>query len=49
MNDINGLVYLLNQAGSALAEANQRLAQLDAENQTLRAALVEKEGDHGGK
>lgn len=34
--DINGLIYLLNQAGAALAEANQEIARLVAENQRLK-------------
>lgn len=34
---MEGLVYLLNQAGVALAEANQRIAQLMQENEALRA------------
>jgi hypothetical protein len=41
MNGIEGLVYLLNQAGVALAEANQRIASLTDENQALRGSLVE--------
>lgn len=35
-NTVEGLVYLLNQAGIALAQANARIAQLAAENQALR-------------
>lgn len=35
--NIDGLVYLLNQAGAALAEANQRIAALEEENRSLRA------------
>jgi hypothetical protein len=34
--DINGLIYLLNQAGNALAEANQRIAALMEENRALK-------------
>ena len=34
--NIDGLVYLLNQAGSALAQANERIAELMAENAKLR-------------
>lgn len=39
MNDINGLVYLLNQAGVALSQSEQQIAQLSEENAALRAAL----------
>lgn len=34
--NIDGLVYLLNQAGEALLQANQRIAELTAENEALR-------------
>ncbi len=40
MNNIDGLVYLLNQAGVALAEANQQIAALVEENAALRAAVA---------
>ena len=40
--DIGGLIYMLNQAGNALAQANGRIAQLASENQALRAALALK-------
>lgn len=33
---IDGLVYLLNQAGVALAEANQRIAELTDEIKKLQ-------------
>jgi uncharacterized small protein (DUF1192 family) len=36
---MDGLVYMLNQAGLALAEANQRIGQLMQENEALRAQL----------
>lgn len=32
---MNGLVYLLDQAGTALAQANQRILELEAEVQRL--------------
>ncbi len=41
MND--GLVYLLNLAGAALAEANHKIAQLTQENRVLRGDSVESE------
>lgn len=37
---MDGLVYLLNQAGVALAEANQRIAQLMQENEELRRLVA---------
>lgn len=40
--DVQGLVYLLNQAGKALAQAEHDVAQLKKENQELQAALVDK-------
>ena len=40
METIEGLVYLLNQAGAALAEANQRIAALTKENEALRSSLT---------
>lgn len=33
---MDGIIYLLNQAGVALAQANQRIAELTAENEHLR-------------
>lgn len=33
---MDGLIYLLNQSGLALADANQRLAALTEENNKLR-------------
>lgn len=40
MNDeVGGLVYLLNQAGAALAQANQRIAELTRQRDQLQAAL----------
>lgn len=39
---MDGLVYLLNQAGLGLAQANQRIAELTAENTALRAQLAEQ-------
>jgi hypothetical protein len=41
VDDISGIVYLLNQAGNALAQSNQRIAQLSEENAALRAALAD--------
>lgn len=40
---MEGLVYLLNQAGIALAEANQRIAQLTQEIETLRRAATNQD------
>ena len=40
--NIDGLVYLLNQAGEALAQANQRIAELTAENEELRRSATIK-------
>lgn len=39
---MDGLVYLLNQAGMALAEANSRIGQLMQENEQLKHALEER-------
>lgn len=36
--DINGLVYLLNQAGEALAQANREIARLTALNEQAETA-----------
>lgn len=36
---MDGLIYLLNQAGIALAEANQQICRLTAENEQLRQDL----------
>lgn len=41
MNNIDGLIYLLNQSGLQLAGAEQQIAALTDENATLRAALAE--------
>lgn len=41
--DINGLVYIHAQAGAALAQANARIATLEAENQALKAQLAEQD------
>lgn len=38
MNGAEGLVYLLNQSGLALAQANALIAELRAENEGLREA-----------
>lgn len=38
MKTIEGLIYLLNQAGIALAQANATIEELAAENEALRAA-----------
>ncbi len=38
--DINGLVYIHAQVGAALAQANARIAALEAETQALRAQLA---------
>ena len=38
--NIDGLVYLLNQAGAALAEANERIEALMAENKQLRESCT---------
>lgn len=35
--NIDGLVYLLNQAGAALVEAEQRIAALEAQVRALSA------------
>lgn len=40
---MEGLVYLLNQAGVALAEANQRIARLTQENEALRRGSAEED------
>lgn len=40
--DIEGLVYLLNQTGVGLAQANAELARLRQENAQLRAKLGER-------
>lgn len=40
--DINGLIYIHGQVGSALAQANARIAALEAENRDLKAQLVDK-------
>lgn len=45
VNSADGLIYLLNQAGVALAEANQVIASLTEENQQLRAELDELAGN----
>ncbi len=37
---MDGLVYLHNLAGTALAGANAEIAQLREENEALRAALA---------
>lgn len=37
--DVNGLIYLLAQAGGALAAANVRITELTAENEKLLAAV----------
>ncbi len=37
--DIEGLVYLLNQAGAALAQSNAKIGQLSHENEQLRAQI----------
>ncbi len=42
--NIDGLVYLLNQAGTALAEANQEIARLAEENRALQTSQAEKSG-----
>jgi hypothetical protein len=34
---MDGLIYLLNQAGLALAQANQQIADLVEENKKLRS------------
>ncbi len=38
---MDGLVYLLNQAGVALAQANDEVGRLRKENEQLRVALDE--------
>lgn len=38
MNDISGLVHLLNVAGASLARMEQQLAQADARIRELEAA-----------
>lgn len=43
MNNIDGLLYLLNQAGVALAHSEANVAQLAEENGALRAALAKHE------
>ena len=35
---MDGIIYLLNQAGIALAQANERISVLDAELAELRSA-----------
>lgn len=37
--NIDGLVYLLNQSGEALAEANRRILGLSEENNNLRMVV----------
>ena len=44
---VDGLIYLLNQAGIALANANERIAQLAAENEGLRAAQASEASSSG--
>lgn len=39
---MDGLVYLLNLAGEALARAQREMADLRAENERLRQALAEQ-------
>jgi hypothetical protein len=38
MDNIDGLIYLLNQAGIALAQANAEIARLREDNARLSAA-----------
>lgn len=45
MNNIDGLIYLLNQSGVALAEANARIAHLERENATLCSNLQQQSGE----
>lgn len=40
---MEGIVYLHDKAGRALAAAEQRIAQLDAENQVLREQVAADE------
>jgi hypothetical protein len=39
--NVDGLIFMLNQAGIALSEAQQEIARLGKENDALKA-LVEK-------
>ena len=41
---MDGLIYLLNQSGLALAQANERIAEL---TKALEQTLERKEGDDG--
>lgn len=43
---MDGLIYLLNQAGLALAQANERIAEL---TKALEQALDQKGGDGDGE
>lgn len=43
---MDGLIYLLNQSGLALAQANERIAEL---TKALERALEKKEGDDDGE
>lgn len=45
MNGIDGLIYLLNQTGLALAQANQRIAELEA---ALEQIAAQQPPDSGG-
>lgn len=45
VNNIDGLLYLLNQAGATLAERDRQMAQLAAEIESLRAQLAAQAAD----
>lgn len=42
---MNGLVYLLNEAGEALAQANAEITRLRAENDGLLAEIAQLAAD----
>ncbi|WP_284731684.1 hypothetical protein [Curtobacterium flaccumfaciens] len=42
---MDGLVYLLNQAGVALAQANDEIGRLRAENEQLRGFAPQPTGE----